>query len=101
MGYVWLQRIKQAVKAEDFNDDDEYLQFLAEAAEEHVMKRIRRQPEEILIKEQLPFPLQQAVLMLIGHWYNQREAVGGSQLAEVPLGYEALVRPFVKLSDKE
>lgn len=99
MGYVSLQRVKKAVRADDFDDDDEYLEFLTEAAEEHVLKRIRRQPEEILTDGQLPLPLQQAVLMLVGHWYNQREAVGGAQFSEVPMGYEALVRPFIKLSD--
>ncbi len=101
MGYVSFHRVKQAVRADDFNDDDEYLMFLTEAAEEHVIKRIRRQPNEIMDNGVLPLPLQQAILLLVGHWYNQREAVASAQLADVPLGFEALVRPFIKLSDKE
>lgn len=47
--------------------------------------------------EQLPATLQQAVLLIAGHWYNQREAVSGVQMAEVPYTLQALVKPYRKL----
>ena len=50
----------------------------------------------------LPATLQQAVLMIAGHWYNQREAVSGVQMAEVPYTLQALIKPYRKLvSDTE
>ena len=47
--------------------------------------------------ETLPATLQQAVLLIAGHWYNQREAVSGVQMAEVPYTLQALVKPYRKL----
>ena len=41
--------------------------------------------------------LQQAVLLIAGHWYNQREAVSGVQMAEVPYTMQALIKPYRKL----
>lgn len=42
----------------------------------------------------VPDTLRHAALLLIGNWYENREAVSvGSTVGEVPLGYEALIRP--------
>lgn len=43
--------------------------------------------------DDVPDTLRHAALLLIGHLYENREAVNiGSSVAEVPLGYDALVR---------
>ena len=47
----------------------------------------------------LPTMLQQAVLLIAGHWYNQREAVSGVQMAEVPYTLQALIKPYRKLAN--
>jgi hypothetical protein len=36
----------------------------------------------------------QAMRMLIGHWYGNREALAGVNMGEVPLGVEALISPY-------
>jgi uncharacterized phiE125 gp8 family phage protein len=42
-----------------------------------------------------PAPIRVAILMLVGHWYQNREAVVvGSAPAELPFGVEALLSPF-------
>lgn len=41
----------------------------------------------------LPTPLHHAALMLVGHWYTNREAVGQAQ-AELPLAVESLVSAY-------
>jgi uncharacterized phiE125 gp8 family phage protein len=40
--------------------------------------------------------LDQAALMLVAHWYQNREAVsvGNTLAVELPLGVEMLVRPY-------
>ncbi len=47
--------------------------------------------------EVYPKDLQQAVLLLAGHWYNQREAVSSAQMAEAPYTISAIVLPYTKL----
>lgn len=43
----------------------------------------------------IPEPLRQAMLLLIGHWYENREAISiGNIVNELPLAVAALVFPF-------
>lgn len=37
----------------------------------------------------------QAMLLLIGHWYRNREAVDASTLGELPLGVASLLQPMI------
>lgn len=43
----------------------------------------------------VPPSLRQAALLMIGHWYENREAVNvGSQVGELPMAYDALISPY-------
>ena len=42
----------------------------------------------------LPVSIQQAILLLVGHWYANREAVGPSAMTPVPLAVQALLEPY-------
>lgn len=99
MATVDLALLKKHVRADDFSDDDEYLTHLLTAAEQHVCRATNRSTEELLQMGDGFFPaeLQQAVLLIAGHWYNQREAVSGVQMAEVPYTLQALIKPYRKL----
>ena len=99
MATVDLALLKKHVRADDFSDDDEYLTHLLTAAEQHVCRATNRSTEELLQMGDGIFPaeLQQAVLLIAGHWYNQREAVSGVQMAEVPYTLQALIKPSRKL----
>lgn len=99
MATVDLALLKKHVRADDFSDDDEYLTHLLTAAEQHVCRATNRSTEELLQMGDGIFPaeLQQAVLLIAGHWYNQREAVSGVQMAEVPYTLQALIKPYRKL----
>lgn len=47
------------------------------------------------LPEAFPEPLRHAILLLVGHWYEHREAVDDrGTAAEVPIGFEPLVFPF-------
>lgn len=100
MATTKLELLKKHVRADDFSDDDDYLLHLLSAAEEYVYTATNRTSAELLEMgggDALPATLQQAVLLIAGHWYNQREAVSGVQMAEVPYTLQALVKPYRKL----
>ena len=42
----------------------------------------------------VPAPIKQAILLLVGHWYDHREAVSSDTKAPVPFAVDALVAPF-------
>lgn len=95
-----LEMFKRHVRADDFSDDDEYLLELLDTAEEHIVTGTHRSREELetMGKGSLPKPLFHAAMMLAAHWYNQREAVSGTQMHEAPQSIQALTKPYRKLS---
>lgn len=104
MAAVDIALLKQHVRADDFDDDDDYLKHLLEAAEQYVCGATNRTGDELLALgdgEHLPPMLQQAVLLIAGHWYNQREAVSGVQMSEVPYTLQALIKPFRRLVNEK
>lgn len=103
MAAVNLELFKKHVRADDFDDDDDYLGFLLESAESSVVRWTQRSLPELqaMGDGDLPLALQQAIMMLAGHWYNQREAVSGAQMTEVPYSLQALIKPYRKLTSDE
>ena len=101
MATVDLELLKKHVRADDFADDDDYLAHLLDAAEQYVCTATNREAEELIEMGggNLPPTLQQAALLIAGHWYNQREAVSGVQMAEVPYTLQALIKPYRKLAN--
>lgn len=99
MAVVSLALFKKHVRADDFADDDEYLEHLLATAEVSVITATNRTERELTENNngEFPAPLKHAVMMLAAHWYNQRESVGSVQLAEVPDTLQALVKPYRKL----
>ena len=99
MSVVSLALFKKHVRADDFADDDAYLQHLLDTAEAAVVSDTNRGLPEILGMHggDFPAPLAHAVMMLAAHWYNQRESVSAVQMHAVPDSLQALVKPYRKL----
>ena len=99
MAVVSLALFKKHVRADDFADDDVYLEHLLETAEESVIMATNRTVEDLYdnYAGEFPAPLKHAVMMLAGHWYNQRESVSTVQMHEVPDSLQALIKPYRKL----
>ena len=100
MAVVSMALLKQHVRADDFSGDDEYLAELLDNAEQHVVGWTNRSLDELTELGgggNVPGPIRQAVMLLVGHWYNQREAVSGVQMAEVPYTLQALIKPYCRL----
>lgn len=49
------------------------------------------------VASDVPPAIRQAILLLVGHWYNSREAVSPAQIKELPFGVEALLSPYRRL----
>ncbi len=101
MDFVSLDLLKKHVCADDFTADDDLLSHYLQAAQQTIIGRTGRTPEELRLMAggEFPTPLRQAVMLLVGHWYNQREAVASVQMHEVPLGVLSLVKPYIRLSE--
>lgn len=97
---VSLELFKQHVKADDFSDDDVYLQHLLDTAEAHVIRATNRDKDELAEMGGGEFPdeLKHAILMIGAHWYNQRESDSNTQMHGVPDSLQALIKPFRKLA---
>ena len=46
----------------------------------------------------VPAPIRISILMMVDHWYNNRSAVSGVAMSEVPLSVDALIRPYRQIS---
>jgi uncharacterized phiE125 gp8 family phage protein len=42
----------------------------------------------------VPAPIKHAILLMVGHWYANREAVAPGQMYDVPMAVDALIRPY-------
>lgn len=95
-----LALLKKQVRADDFAQDDAYLQHLLDTAKETVITATNRTEAELREMDSeghLPKMLLQAALMLAAHWYNQRESVAAVAMHEVPDSVQALVKPYRRL----
>lgn len=101
MAVVSLALFKKHVRADDFADDDEYLQHLLDTAESEVITATNRTQEELaqMGNGNVPTPIKHAIMMLGAHWYNQRESVSSVQMHAVPDSLQALIKPYRKLAE--
>ena len=81
------------------NDDDDYITVLCQAAEQHFEdftgRTLMATGSDITEQGQavLNPSIQHGLLMLIGHWYNNRE-LAGEKLTEAPAATYDLWRPY-------
>ena len=101
MVVVSLALFKKHVRADDFADDDEYLEHLLETAASAVITATNRTEDELeqMGDGTMPTPIKHAIMMLGAHWYNQRESVSSVQMHAVPDSLQALIKPYRKLAE--
>ncbi len=49
------------------------------------------------VRSTVPDPLKVAILLLVGHWYQNREAVSAAGMAPLPFAVEALIAPYRRI----
>ena len=98
MRFLTLDQIKKQLRIEpDFIEDDAYLEHLGEVAEQAVENDLNRTlyvtdiPEEDLFGLRINVRHQQAMLLMVGQLYENREATSDLTMKEVPLAYQHLI----------
>lgn len=100
-----FELFRKHCRADDFDDEGEnrYLRDLLETAESTVIRYTGRTVDELCEMGGGKFPpeLATAARLMGAHWYNQREAAAGVQMAEVPFTVSTLIKPFRRLCRQE
>lgn len=99
--YVTLNKIKKHLNIdEDFTDDDSYLTDLEQVAETVVERHIDSSFDNIIEGENLPSPLEQAILLFIGNMYLNRESVAFATTQQIPFSYQYLIDLYTDYTKK-
>ena len=91
---VTLQELMAQTNA--LPEDATLLELYADAAEEQIEVDINRPLAELIPEGEHSYPkkIKLAVLLLVGHWYRNREAFSTVEMKEVPKTYNTLVASF-------
>ena len=94
--YIELDYAKKHLNIEpDFTEDDEYILGLIDMAEAAVRVHVNEDFDTLAEKNGgcLPAPILQAMLLMIGDLYREREPLG--KLYALPLSYEYLISLYI------
>ena len=94
MQYLKLDLIKKHLNMdESFHNDDSYLEALGDVVEEVTEKHIDVSLKKLTADNngKIPTPLLQAMLLLLGTYYSNRENVAFASSAEIPVTYSYLL----------
>lgn len=90
--YVTLEQAKKHLNIDDsFKDDDKYILDLIKVSEDAVEKNTDIALSEQIVDGQLPSTIVHSILILVGNFYNNREATSYSVPSEVPFAYKYLI----------
>ena len=103
MKFLTLEYIKQHLRL-DFDCEDGVLQMYADAAEATMANYLGRgknaqEMVDSLMEEygEIPAPIYQAALQLVDSSYQHRSPSSPTQMYYVLYGFDALVKPYMKL----
>lgn len=94
--YIDTVILKKHLNIDDtWVEDDEYIKALCLAAENAVENHIARPLSEITDDHgKLPPAVKHAILLLVGHFYANRESVSFATASEIPLAYQYLLQSY-------
>ena len=90
--YVTLSEARKHLNLDEwFTEDDAYILELIKVAEDVVEKRIGKPLSKCINKNgELESSVKHSILVLIGTYYNQREATSPSTITPVPYTFDFL-----------
>ena len=96
MANIELSLIKTQLNIDlDYCDEDEYLLTLSDAAVRTVERYIDHDIDDYVEDGILEAPLQQACLLLISTWYQNRESVAYGAPMKLPHGVDYLLQTYI------
>lgn len=93
--YVTIEEIKQHLYIE-FEADDAMLADMIQASEDIIQKYLNTTFDTLLNENgTLPFPIKQAIKIMVGNLYANRESVSfNAYPSKIPYSYEYLLQPY-------
>lgn len=94
--YVTVEEVKKHLNI-DYEEDDQYLQDLIEAAEDAIERFIQQPFKDIEVNATIPASIKHAIKLMVGGFYANREPVAFASTNEIPYGLHFLLIQFRKL----
>lgn len=102
--YIRIGQVKHHLNIDkEFTEDDEYIMDLVKVAEQIVEKHIDYSLSELAQNngDELPSPIIQAILLMVGNLYANRESIAYASAQEIPFAYDYLLSLYKDYSKKE
>lgn len=97
MKYLTVPLLKKHLNIDEyFKGDDELIAQLGEVAEQMVDQHLNDNIDAIVQDNngKLPMPIKQAMMLLVGNLYQNREGIAFATASEIPHSYEYLLYPY-------
>lgn len=92
--YITVEQIKQHLYI-DFEADDAVLEEMINTAEAIIEKYLNVNLTELVVNDELPYPIKQAIKIMVGNLYANRESVAFNAIPyKIPFSYEYLLQPY-------
>ena len=101
MKWLELDEIKRQLRIElDYQDEDAVLKSYGSAAEDTVMNICQRTYDDFIDNYgEIPQPIREASLLLVGVSYEHRSAVTQYQMYSVGYAFDMKVKPYMRLAN--
>lgn len=94
MRYVTVEDIKKHLYI-DFEADDYIIADSIDAAQSIIEKYLNVKLDDLVVDERLPYPLIQAIKIMCGNLYNNRESIAFNAVPyKIPFSFEYLLQPY-------
>lgn len=100
MKFLTLDYIKQQLRI-DWSEEDTLLDEYGKAAEDTLLNLLNRSYQDLLESYgEVPAPLVQAAMLLVGESYQHREPSSAQNLSSVPYAFDLLIKPYMRLTSE-
>lgn len=98
MKFLTIDYIKQQLRI-DWSEEDTLLDEYGKAAEDTVLNLLNRNYQDLLEQYgEVPAPLVQAAMLLVGQSYQHREPSSAQNMSAVPYTFDLLIKPYMRLT---
>jgi uncharacterized phage protein (predicted DNA packaging) len=100
MKFLTLDYIKQQLRIV-WSEEDTLLDEYGKAAEDTLLNLLNRSYHDLLESYgEVPAPLVQAAMLLVGESYQHREPSSAQNLSSVPYAFDMLIKPYMRLASE-